>query len=121
MADERFELPAGALEMMVLRSLSAGALHGYAIVRSIRDRSADLLQVEEGSLYPALHRMERRGWVDAEWGTSESNRRAKYYRLTRAGRSELKVRVATWGRLSGAIAQVLDPRPLGMGPLGHEA
>jgi transcriptional regulator len=107
MPDARLDLLPGTLEMMVLKCLTVGPLHGYAISRRIRDRSRDALVVEEGSLYPALHRMERRGWIEAEWGLSESNRRAKYYRLTRAGRRELKARTASWERLSGAVAQVM--------------
>jgi transcriptional regulator len=107
MADERQELLPGTLEMLVLKTLAVGPLHGYAIVREIQRRSREALVVEEGSLYPALHRMERRGWIDAEWGASESNRRAKYYRLTRSGRAELRSRTASWGRLSEAIARVL--------------
>jgi PadR family transcriptional regulator, regulatory protein PadR len=110
MADERQVLLPGTLELLVLKTLSIGPLHGYAIVREIQRRSADVLVVEEGSLYPALHRMERRGWIDAQWGQSESNRRAKYYGLSKAGRAELKVQTASWLRLSEAIAQVLDPR-----------
>ena len=107
MADQKQELLPGTLEMLVLKTLSMGQMHGYAIVREIQRRTADALVVEEGSLYPALHRMERRGWIDAEWGQSESNRRAKYYRLTKAGRAELKAQTASWARMSGAIAQVL--------------
>lgn len=105
------ELPAGALEMLVLKTLSIGALHGYAILREIRRRTGDALVVEEGSLYPALHRMERRGWIEAEWGQSESNRKAKFYSLTRAGRAELRSRTAGWERLVAGIASVLEGRP----------
>jgi PadR family transcriptional regulator, regulatory protein PadR len=111
MADAKQELLPGTLELLVLKTLSIGPLHGYAIVREIQRRSAEVLVVEEGSLYPALHRMERYGWIDAEWGLSESNRRAKYYRLTRSGRAELKARTESWSRMSGAIAQVLGLRP----------
>ena len=107
MPEPRVDLLPGTLEMMVLKCLTVGSLHGYAISRRIHERSEETLVVEEGSLYPALHRMERRGWIEAEWGLSESNRRAKYYRLTRRGRGELKVRTARWERLSGAVAQVM--------------
>ena len=107
MPDSKLDLLPGTLEMMALKCLTVGQLHGYAISRRIRERSRDALAVEEGSLYPALHRMERRGWIEPEWGLSESNRRAKYYRLTRAGRRELKAREATWERLSGAVAKVM--------------
>lgn len=103
------ELLPGTLELLVLKVLSTGARHGYAIVREIQRRSSDALVVEEGSLYPALHRMERRGWIDAEWGASESNRRAKFYALTRRGRSELAQQTASWRRMSMAIDGVLAP------------
>jgi transcriptional regulator len=107
MPETKIDLLPGTLEMMVLKSLTAGALHGYAISRRIHERSEKTLVVEEGSLYPALHRMERRDWVEAEWGLSESNRRAKYYKLTRKGRRELKVQEDSWVRMSGAIGQVM--------------
>ena len=85
---ERIELPQGALELLVLGTLEGGARHGYALVREIGRRSASQLQVEEGSLYPALHRLERQGWIAAEWGVTDTNRRAKFYGLTRSGRRE---------------------------------
>lgn len=113
MTDERFALLPGTLEMLVLKTLARGPQHGYAIARSIQEKSADVLRIEEGSLYPALHRMERRGWIDAEWGPSESNRRAKFYGLTKAGREELKVQTENWSRVSGAIEQVLEARSMG--------
>lgn len=105
------ELVQGTLDMLVLKALQRGALHGYSIARQIRRDSDDYLSVEEGSLYPALHRMERRGWIEAEWGLSETNRKAKYYRLSPAGRRQLKAEVARWNRLVQAIAGVLDPSP----------
>ena len=108
MAEEKQDLLPGTLELLVLKTLTNGALHGYAIVREIQRRSAEALTVEEGSLYPALHRMERRGWIDAEWGASESNRRAKFYVLTKLGRIELRSQTANWQRMSGAITQVLE-------------
>ena len=103
------ELLQGTLDLLILKTLSAGPLHGYAIVERIQQRSEDVLVVEEGSLYPALYRMESKGWIAAEWGRSENNRRAKYYALTRAGRKQLEQEVALWRRLSRAIALVLQP------------
>ena len=104
-------LPQGSLDLLILKTLSGGPKHGYAVARHIQQASEDFLRVEEGSLYPCLHRMERRGWIAAEWGVSESNRRAKYYQLTRAGRSQLKVEVAAWREMVTAIGKVLDPAP----------
>ncbi len=101
----------GSLDMLILRTLESGAQHGYAIARHLLRASGDFLQVEEGSLYPALHRLARRGWVAAEWGTSESNRRAKYYRLTPAGRKQLQAETAAWLKMSEAIERVLRSRP----------
>lgn len=98
----------GTLAMLILKTLSRGALHGYEIVQRIQQTSDDVLKVEEGSLYPALYRMEEQGWVEAEWGASENNRRAKYYKLTRAGRKQLADETANWERVSGAIAKVLQ-------------
>ncbi len=97
----------GSLDLLVLQSLKGGALHGYAITRHIKERSKDYLQVEEGSLYPALHRMELRGWIDSYWGTSESNRRAKFYELSADGRKQLKRETDSWRQMSQAINQVL--------------
>ena len=97
----------GTLDLLVLKTLTLGALHGYAIARHIQKASAEVLAVEEGTLYPALHRLERRGWVDAEWGTSDANRRAKYYRLTAKGRAQLKVEEAAWSRFATAVEGVL--------------
>jgi transcriptional regulator len=105
------DLVQGTLDMLILKSLSGGPLHGYAIVRRIQRASDDFLKVEEGSLYPALHRMERRGWIDAQWGLSETNRKAKYYRLTAAGRAQLKVAARNWARIVEAIAGVMGTRP----------
>jgi PadR family transcriptional regulator PadR len=104
------ELMQGTLDMLILRTLRSGTKHGYAIVRHIQETSDGLLQVEEGSLYPALHRMESRGWVKSEWGLSETKRKAKYYRLTESGRSQLKSKTKTWQSLVGAIAGVLGTR-----------
>ena len=102
------ELLQGTLDMLILKTLAAiGPNHGYAVVRRIQQTSADVLRVEEGSLYPALHRMERRGLLESHWQQSEANRRAKYYRLTSRGRSYLKAEIATWETLSTAIDRVL--------------
>lgn len=101
----------GSLDLLILRTLSAGPHHGYAIAKHLRQVSDEFLQVEEGSLYPALHRLERRGWVDAQWGTSEANRRAKYYRLTVKGRKQLQAETAAWTKMSQAIERILNHRP----------
>ena len=98
----------GTLDMLVLKSLTRGAMHGYSIAEFIQQTSDDILRVEEGALYPALHRLELRGLLNSGWGVSENNRRAKYYRLTAAGRKHLASEAATWGRLSGAIARVMQ-------------
>jgi PadR family transcriptional regulator, regulatory protein PadR len=101
----------GTLDALILKTLTWGPRHGYAITRWLRDSSADAIQVEEGSLYPALYRMERKGWVDAEWGVSELGRRAKFYRLTPKGRRQLTVQTAEWARFAAAISRVLIPNP----------
>ena len=98
----------GALEMMILQSLRRQPAHGYALVQHIQQRSNNLLQVEEGSLYPALHRMAQDGWIKAEWGTSENNRRARFYSLTPAGRKQLAEKEKSWARLTQAVANVLQ-------------
>jgi transcriptional regulator len=108
---EKNEILQGTLDMLILKTLTRGPLHGYAIVRRIQQASDDFLKVEEGSLYPALHRMERRGWLAAAWGLSESNRKAKYYRLTAAGRVQLEAAAQHWARLVEAIAGVMGNRP----------
>ncbi len=113
MSSDRLELLRGTLDMLVLKVLASGAAHGYTITRRIQERSQGALRVEEGSLYPALHRLERRGWLEAEWGASEENRKAKFYRLSRAGRRELAVRERDWAAMAGAIAGVLAPQPEG--------
>jgi PadR family transcriptional regulator, regulatory protein PadR len=98
----------GTLDMLILKTLTRGAMHGYAITEFIHATSENLLRVEEGALYPALHRLELRGWLAAEWGLSENNRRAKYYRLTHAGRKQLAAESATWQRLSDAVMRVME-------------
>lgn len=97
----------GTLDMLVLRTLAGGPSHGYAIARAIEAATDDALRVEEGSLYPALYRMERKGWIESEWGLTETRRRAKIYRLTRSGRSHLAEQEAGWGRFSIAVGKVL--------------
>ena len=97
----------GALDALVLKTLSWGPRHGYAIARWLEDTTGDVLQIEEGSLYPALYRLEKRGLVSAEWGVSELGRRAKFYRITPRGRRQLAAQTAEWARFSGAISKVL--------------
>ena len=100
----------GTLDALILKTLAGGPLHGYAIARFIEDTTGEAVLVEEGSLYPALYRMDRRGWVEAEWGTSELGRRAKLYRLTAAGRVQLAAETATWRRFSAGVSKVLFAR-----------
>ena len=102
------ELLQGTLDLLILKTLAAGPLHGYAIAQRIQQRSDDVLVVEEGSLYPALYRMEEKGWISAAWGKSENNRRAKFYRLTKAGRKQLAEETAAWERIAAAVARVLQ-------------
>jgi PadR family transcriptional regulator, regulatory protein PadR len=102
------ELLQGTLDLLILKILDAGPLHGYAIAQGIQQRSDDLLTVEEGSLYPALYRMEDKGWIASAWGKSENNRRAKYYSLTRTGRRQLFEETAVWRRISRAITLILQ-------------
>jgi transcriptional regulator len=104
---DRLELPQGTLDLLILKSLSLGPQHGWAISERIHVVSRAALRVPQGSLYPALHRLERRGWIRAEWGASENNRRAKYYELTRAGRKQLKAEAAAWEKLTEAVDLVL--------------
>ncbi len=101
------DLPQGTLDVLILRTLALGPNHGWAISERIRQVSSKVLQVQQGSLYPALHRLERRGWIKAHWGASENNRRAKFYELTRGGRKQLEVEENEWKRLVEAVAQVL--------------
>jgi PadR family transcriptional regulator, regulatory protein PadR len=108
MADERIDLPQGTLDLLILKTLALQPQHGWAISERIQQISSDVLQVQQGSLYPALHRLERRGWIKARWGVSENNRRARYYALTPAGRKQLGTETGVWRKLSAAVAQVLD-------------
>ncbi len=106
---QRVELLQGTLDLLILQTLRLGPAHGHAIAKAIQFRSDDVLQVEEGSLYPALHRLIRRGWIAAEPGTSENNRRAKFYRLTATGRRQLTAETSKWDTFAAAIARVLRP------------
>jgi transcriptional regulator len=108
MADDRLDLLQGTLDTLLLKALQLEPLHGYAIARRVQQLSEDALRVEEGSLYPALHRIEERGFVESDWGISENNRRARYYRLTRAGRKRLEAEAGEWKRLSLAITRVME-------------
>ena len=105
----RLELLQGTLDMLILRTLKAGPQHGHGIGVAIRAGSDDVLQIDHGSLYPALHRLERQGWIESEWKLTENKQRAKYYRLTAAGRKQLNAERSRWTQLSGAIARIMDP------------
>jgi PadR family transcriptional regulator PadR len=113
MGDEGYmakvDLLQGTLDMLVLKTLSRGRMHGYAIARLIQQTTDDALQLEEGTLYPALYRMERKGWIASKWGKSENNRKARYYSLTNAGRKQLEAESRAWTRLSEAIAKIMQP------------
>ena len=108
MTTSRAELLQGTLDLLILKTLTAGPMHGYAIAQNIQRRSDQLLVVEEGSLYPALYRMEDKGWIASQWGKSENNRRAKFYSLTRSGRKQLEEETALWERIHRAITLVLQ-------------
>lgn len=104
---DRLDLPQGTLDLLILRTLSLEPMHGWAISERLHQVSRATLTIPQGSLYPALHRLERRGWISAEWGESENNRRAKFYELTRAGRKQLAVETEEWERLTTAVGLVL--------------
>ena len=108
MDTERFDLPQGTLDLLILKSVALEPLHGWGISERLRQISSERLLVRQGSLYPALHRLERRGWIKARWGVSDNNRRAKYYELTRIGRGQLEAETSAWRKLTAAIAQVLE-------------
>ena len=108
MRNDRTDLMQGTLELLVLKTLAREPMHGYGIAQRIHEAVEDLLKVEDGSLYPALYRMEERGWISSEWGTSENNRRAKFYKLTRAGRQQLAAQSVNWERISKAVTKVLQ-------------
>lgn len=101
------DLPQGTLDLLVLKALSLGPMHGYGVGQRIGQLAEEMLTVEEGTLYPALYRIEQRGWIKSEWGVSENNRRARFYRLTRAGRKQLGVEEEKWSHLSLAVGKVL--------------
>src|SRR3954470_20446972 len=105
---DRLDLPQGTLDLLILKSLSLAPRHGWAISERIQQVSRATLQIPQGSLYPALHRLERRGWIKADWGTSDNNRRAKYYALTKTGLKQLDAERAAWQKLTAAVALVLD-------------
>jgi transcriptional regulator len=106
--NSKSDLLQGTLDMLILKTLALGPHHGWGISQRIQQISEDVLQVNQGSLYPALHRLEEQGLIDAEWGVSDTNRQAKYYSLTRAGRKQLEAEAAQWARISAAVARVLD-------------
>ena len=107
MSTPRIDLPQGTLDLLILRTLALGPQHGWAVSERVQQMSSDVLQIQQGSLYPALHRLERRGWIKAHWGTSENNRRAKFYELTKNGHRQLEAEKDAWKKLTAAVAQVL--------------
>lgn len=108
MTDEKLDLPQGTLDLLILKAISLGPMHGWAISERIREVSKATLQIPQGSLYPALHRLERKGWIGAEWGASDNNRRAKYYQLTRSGQNQLQRETDAWRTLTAAVGLVLE-------------
>ena len=108
MPDTRIELPQGTLDLLILKTLALGSQHGWAISERVQQISSDVLKIQQGSLYPALHRLERRGWIAARWGASENNRRAKFYELTRSGRKQLELEESSWRKLAAAVGQILE-------------
>ncbi len=109
MPAQRIDLPQGTLDLLILRTLGLGPQHGWGISERVQQMSSDVLRIQQGSLYPALHRLERRGWIKPRWGTSDNNRRAKYYELTKSGRKQLEAEKDVWNKLTAAVAQVLGP------------
>ena len=107
MPASRIDLPQGTLDLLILRTLALGPQHGWDVSERVQQMSSDVLQIQQGSLYPALHRLERRGWIKAHWGTSENNRRAKFYELTKSGHRQLEAEKDAWKKLTAAVAQVL--------------
>jgi PadR family transcriptional regulator, regulatory protein PadR len=108
MQDRHIDLPQGTLDLLILRTLAPGPQHGWAISERVQQVSSEVLRIQQGSLYPALHRLERRGWIKAKWGASENNRRAKYYELTASGKKQLAVETDAWKKLTAAVAVVLE-------------
>ena len=105
---DRIELPQGTLDLLILKTLTLGPQHGWAVSERVQQVSSDVLKIQQGSLYPALHRLERRGWIKAHWGASENNRRAKFYELTRAGQKQLEAEESAWRKLAAAVGQILE-------------
>jgi transcriptional regulator len=110
---KKFDLLQGTLDLLILKAVSLGPLHGYGVLLRIKQISADRLEIQQGSLYPALYRLESQGWIDSQWGESENNRRAKYYRLTPSGRKALRAETEYWDTMSDAIGAVLRATPEG--------
>lgn len=108
MGDGRMDLPQGTLDLLILKALALAPQHGWAISERLHQISSETLRIRQGSLYPALHRLQRRGWIKARWGTSENNRRAKYYELTRRGQAQLQAETEAWRKLAATVAQVLE-------------
>jgi PadR family transcriptional regulator len=108
MATQRIDLPQGTLDLLILKTLALEAQHGWAISERIQQISSDVLRIQQGSLYPALHRLERRGWIKSRWGVSENNRRARFYELTRSGRKQLEAEKSAWRKLAAAVGDVLE-------------
>jgi len=106
--NERLDLPQGTLDLLILKTVALEALHGWAISERLQQISREVVQVQQGSLYPALHRLERQGWIKAHWAVTGNNRRAKYYELTRRGRKQLEVETTAWRKLAAAVGHVLD-------------
>jgi PadR family transcriptional regulator PadR len=108
MANERIDLPQGTLDLLILRALALEPRHGWGVSERIQQISSDVLRIKQGSLYPALHRLERRGWVRSKWGASENNRRARFYELTKSGRKQLEAETSAWRALTTAVSKVLE-------------
>jgi len=108
MSDEHLDLPQGTLDLLILKTLALEPRHGWAISERLHQISSATLRIRQGSLYPALHRLERRGWIKASWGTSDNNRRAKYYELTKRGRTRLDIEISAWRKLSAVVTQVIE-------------
>jgi transcriptional regulator len=108
MSEDRIELPQGTLDLLILKAVALEPQHGWAISERVQQISSDALQIRQGSLYPALHRLERRGWIKARWNITDNHRRAKYYELTRAGKKQLQAQAESWRRLATVVGQVLD-------------
>jgi transcriptional regulator len=108
MSDKRLELPQGTLDLLILKTVALEPQHGWAISDRLKQISSETLLIRQGSLYPALHRLERRGWIKARWGTTENNRQAKYYELSRSGRVQLEAQTTAWRKLAATVGQVLE-------------